>query len=65
MKKAGNKGPRKNADELELEEYIREGLRMTPLERLRYAESRLKSWYEIMPEDAKTVFEKLRWKDEP
>ena len=48
------------SEELELDMYIKTCRRMPPVERLEYAQRLLKQYYELMPNDAKRNFLRLR-----
>jgi hypothetical protein len=50
-------------EDIEMEEYIRACLKLTPIERLRFAERNLRDWYALMPDKAKKIFDKLRWEE--
>ena len=51
------------SEEKEMDDYIREWLKVPPLERMRDVERSVERWYALMPPKAKRAFEKLRWGD--
>ena len=47
----------------EIRAYIKECKKLSPIERLRYVQERVKKFYELMPPEAKRNFERIRWKE--